>query len=235
MSMPVNRLKLLAFAFGAGIGGLTGALYAAEQSSVFPVDVDVAKLITLYAMVILGGLGSLTGVVAGAIVINISLEALKTPEDASWIFFAVLAIALPFVIRPLSRWLVVVAGTIAFGFVARGLAALFWEDGTDGTVPGLARIDRIVDSWVLVPTDPAEVGKVAYLLLVGAILGLTLLRGWWRTLGFIPVLYLAICVWENVMVAQPSVSRYILIGALLVALMASRPQGLFGSARVEIV
>ena len=88
----------------------------------------------------------------------------------------------------------------------------------------------------ILPTDAAsEVGKLAYLLLVGAILGLTLLHGWWRTLAFIPVLYLAICVWENVMVAQPSVSRYILIGAMLVALMASRPQGLFGSARVEIV
>src|SRR5829696_5840700 len=143
MSMPVNRLKLLAFAFGAGIGGLTGAIYAAEQSSVFPVDVDVAKLITLYAMVILGGLGSLTGVVAGAIVINISLEALKTPEDASWIFFAILVLALPFVIKPLSRWVIVVVGTIVFGFVVRGLAALAWEDGTDGTAPGLARIDRL--------------------------------------------------------------------------------------------
>ena len=70
MSMPVNRLKLLAFAFGAGVGGLTGALFAAEQSAIFPVDIDIPRLITLYAMVILGGLGSLSGVVAGAIVIN---------------------------------------------------------------------------------------------------------------------------------------------------------------------
>jgi ABC-type branched-subunit amino acid transport system permease subunit len=37
------------------------------------------------------------------------------------------------------------------------------------------------------------------------------------------------------MVAQPAVARYILIGAMLVGLMASRPQGLFGTARVEIV
>ena len=49
------------------------------------------------------------------------------------------------------------------------------------------------------------------------------------------MLYLAVCVWENVMVAQPAVSRYILIGAMLVALMAARPQGLFGTPRVEIV
>jgi ABC-type branched-subunit amino acid transport system permease subunit len=87
---------------------------------------------------------------------------------------------------------------------------------------------------VLVPEDPAGLGKVAYLLLVAGVLGLTLVRGWWRTIGYIPVLYLAACVWENVMVGQPAVARYILIGAMLVALMASRPQGLFGTARVEI-
>ena len=231
LSMPVNRLKLLAFAMGAGVGGLTGAVFAAEQSSIFPVDIDIPRLITLYAMVILGGLGSLPGVVVGAIVINLSLEALKTPENASWIFFLVLLVALPFVIRPFSRWLVVVVGTIAFGFVVRGLANVFWDGGTNGTVPGLARVDGWVDAWVLSPADITDLGKIAYLLLVASILGLTLVHGWWRTLGFIPVLYLAVCVWENVMVAQPAVSRYILIGAMLVALMASRPQGLFGSAQ----
>ena len=41
MSMPVNRLKLLAFAFGAGVAGLTGAILAASQGAVFPVDFDL--------------------------------------------------------------------------------------------------------------------------------------------------------------------------------------------------
>jgi ABC-type branched-subunit amino acid transport system permease subunit len=235
MSMPVNRLKLLAFAFGAGVAGLAGTIFAASQGAVFPVNFDLTLLITLYAMVILGGFGSLAGVAVGAIAINVSLEALRTPEDASWIFFGILALALPFVIRPVWRWGVVVSGTIVFGFVVHALAERFWESGVAGTPPGLARIDRLVDSWVLVPEDPAGIGKVAYLLLVAGVLGLTLVRGWWRTIGYIPVLYLAACVWENVMVGQPAVARYILIGAMLVALMAARPQGLFGTARVEIV
>jgi ABC-type branched-subunit amino acid transport system permease subunit len=234
MSMPVNRLKLLAFAFGAGVAGLAGTIFAASQGAVFPVNFDLTLLITLYAMVILGGFGSLAGVAVGAIAINVSLEALRTPEDASWIFFGVLALALPFVIRPVWRWGIVVVGTIVFGFVVHALADRFWESGVAGAPPGLARIDRLVDSWVLVPEDPAGLGKVAYLLLVAGVLGLTLVRGWWRTIGYIPVLYLAACVWENVMVGQPAVARYILIGAMLVALMASRPQGLFGTARVEI-
>ena len=37
------------------------------------------------------------------------------------------------------------------------------------------------------------------------------------------------------MLPQPAVARYILIGAMLVGMMAVRPQGLFGSQRVEIV
>ena len=235
MSMPVNRLKLLAFAFGAGVAGLAGTIFSASQGSVFPANFDVTALITLYAMVILGGFGSLSGVAVGAIVINLALELLRTPEKASWIFFGLLALTLPFVIRPLGRWLAVAVGTVVFGFIVRALSEQFWERGVEGTAPGLARIDRIVDGWVLVPADPDGLAKVGYLTLVAGVLGLTLLKGWWRTAAFVPVLYLAACVWENVMVGQPAVARYILIGAMLVALMASRPQGLFGTARVEIV
>jgi branched-chain amino acid transport system permease protein len=235
MSMPVNRLKLLAFAFGAGVAGLTGTIFAASQGAVFPVNFDLTLLITLYAMVILGGFGSLTGVAVGAIAINLSLEALRTPEDASWIFFGVLLLVLPFVLRPWWRWAAVVGGTIVFGFVVRLLAEQFWERGVSGATPGLARVDRLVDGWVLMPADPDGLAKLGYLTLVASVLGLTLVRGWWRLAGFVPVLYLAACVWENVLVVQPAVARYILIGAMLVSLMASRPQGLFGTARVEIV
>jgi ABC-type branched-subunit amino acid transport system permease subunit len=72
-------------------------------------------------------------------------------------------------------------------------------------------------------------------LLIALVLGLTLLRGLPRALALVPVLYLAVFVWQNVMLPQPSVARYILLGAMLVALMAARPQGLLGTIRVEIV
>ena len=89
MSIPVNRLKLLAFMFGAGIAGLTGAIVAPALTGVAPGNFDTSILITIYAVVILGGAGSLMGVVIGAIVINVSYELLtpSTPDRARWLFY----------------------------------------------------------------------------------------------------------------------------------------------------
>jgi ABC-type branched-subunit amino acid transport system permease subunit len=51
----------------------------------------------------------------------------------------------------------------------------------------------------------------------------------------IPTLYLAAFVWENRLVVEPSVTRLILVGVILIVLMNARPQGLLGTSRVEIV
>jgi ABC-type branched-subunit amino acid transport system permease subunit len=51
-----------------------------------------------------------------------------------------------------------------------------------------------------------------------------------------PLLYLVMFVWENLLLVHiGGATRLILLGALLVALMNIRPQGLFGTATVEIV
>src|SRR5206468_7767699 len=67
MGMPVNWLKLLSFAFGAAVAALTGTLVAALSASVFPLSFYFTLLITIYTMVILGGSGSMSGVVVGAL------------------------------------------------------------------------------------------------------------------------------------------------------------------------
>ena len=244
MTMPVDWLKLLAFSFGAGIAGLAGALFAAQQGAIFPSSVAIPLLITVYAMVILGGSGSIFGVVFGAVLINASLEALQTPENASVLFFAALAIGLAVLLRPWWRFAAVAGGTIVFGFVVHGVAESLRPSLVEGTSVGGARIDDAVSNWVLLPENivtgdglPAgAAARLLYLGLVAAVLGLTLVRNTrWRDVLLVPTLYLACCVWENIMLPQPSVSRFILIGAMLVGLMAYRPQGLFGQQRVEVV
>ena len=67
------------------------------------------------------------------------------------------------------------------------------------------------------------------------LLTLTLLHGWVRTVVLVPTIYLAAIVWENILIQNPAVARWILFGTLLIVLMNVRPQGLLGTARVEIV
>jgi branched-chain amino acid transport system permease protein len=244
MTMPVSRLKLLAFAFGAGIAGLAGAIFAPAQGAIFPTNFDVLVLITVYAMMVLGGAGSLFGVTAGAVIIVVSLEALRDPEDASWLFYVAVVLAILLLVKPWWRSLAVLTGTVAFGVVVHELASRLDPNLVAGVPFGQARIDELVDSWVLLPADivgpdglpTGALGRIAYLVFVAAVLGLTLVRSSrWRTIAFVPVLYFAACVWENLLLAQPAVARFVLMGALLVALMAYRPQGIFGKPRVEIV
>ena len=61
--------KLLAFALGATTGCLSGALFAVQLGSVFPGIFDVFVSITVLAVIILGGMGSIPGVILGAIVL----------------------------------------------------------------------------------------------------------------------------------------------------------------------
>ena len=117
MGIPVNRLKLVAFAVSAGIGGLAGTLFAALNTAVFSADFSTSTLIIIYAMLILGGAGSLGGVIVGAFVVNVSLEALRTPGHATWIFYIVILATLIVKVRPWKWLFIVVGGTIGLGYL----------------------------------------------------------------------------------------------------------------------
>jgi branched-chain amino acid transport system permease protein len=244
MTMPVDRLKLMAFAVGAGIAGIAGALFAPVQGAVFPANFDLVLLITVYAMVVLGGAGNLLGVTVGAVLINASLEALNDIDLASWVFFTVVLATLLVVVRPWWLSAAVVGGTIVFGLVVHEIADSARPSLVNGSPLGEARIDELMESWVLLPVDivtadglpTGYLGRLLYIGLVAALLCVTLVRHRiLRAVALVPVLYLSAVVWENLLLAQPAVARFVLIGALLVGLMAMRPQGLFGRQRVEIV
>ncbi|MDM8521915.1 branched-chain amino acid ABC transporter ATP-binding protein/permease [Desulfococcaceae bacterium HSG8] len=70
-------MKLLAFAIGALIAGGTGALFASFQDSVFPNNFDFQQLVLVYCMVIIGGMGNVTGVLIGAVLLTILPEVLR--------------------------------------------------------------------------------------------------------------------------------------------------------------
>jgi ABC-type branched-subunit amino acid transport system permease subunit len=237
MGTPVNRLKIVAFAFGAGIAGLAGAIFAAVSTGIASGAFDTSLLITIYAVVILGGTGSIAGVIVGAIAINVSYEALSpsTPSLGRWLFYLTILGALVATIRPWRRLAVLLAGTAAFGFAAHAIAGAISATATSGTVTSGGRLTSLIHHWVIVPAHPGKSASYAYVVLVLAVITLTRLSGWWRTFAFIPVLYLVTFVWENLLVEQPAVTRLIIFGALLIAIMQIRPQGLLGTSRVEIV
>jgi ABC-type branched-subunit amino acid transport system permease subunit len=235
MSMPVNRLKLLAFVFGAAVAGFAGSIYGAVQTGAFPGDFDVGLLITIYAIVILGGAGSLAGVVVGAIIVNGVPELLRDPNQAEWVFYTAVVLLVLLRVRPWQRLAVVAGGTLALGFALVAMADAWFPRWTAGQ-PGEGKLAHWVSHWMLLPSHPTQIANWAYGLTIAAILILTLLHGWLRTLAFIPAIYLAAFAWENLLVEQTAgATRFLLLGALLVVLMNARPQGLFGTARVEIV
>jgi branched-chain amino acid transport system permease protein len=69
MGVPLVRMKLLAFAAGASFAGAMGVLFAAKQRFISPPTFDVITSISILAMVILGGMGSIPGVILGAALI----------------------------------------------------------------------------------------------------------------------------------------------------------------------
>src|SRR3954454_18742166 len=157
MGLPVNRLRLVAFACGAGVAGLTGTLFASLNTAVFAADFDTTLLITVYAMLILGGACSLGGVILGALVVNVSLEALRTPNHATWIVTILILATLIAKLRP-WQWLVgVLAGTVVFGFAIHALLAAFWPNATDGDGFVGGKFGDALSHWVPLPTGEREV------------------------------------------------------------------------------
>ena len=71
MGVPLVRMKLLAFASGAAFAGAIGVLYAAKQTFVSPESFSLIQSISILAMVIVGGLGGIKGVILGAMIVTL--------------------------------------------------------------------------------------------------------------------------------------------------------------------
>ena len=78
MGVPVAKMKLAAFAAGASFAGAMGVLFAASRTFVSPESFNFMQSIGVLSMVILGGLGSIPGVILGAaVVVILNLQILQ--------------------------------------------------------------------------------------------------------------------------------------------------------------
>jgi len=110
-----------------------------------------------------------------------------------------------------------------------------WTNGTKGQVTSGGFLTDVIEHWVLIPENPHRVAVWGYLLLIACIVVLVQLKGWWRIMVLVPTLTLTAFVWENLLIVNPAVTRSVLFGVLLIAVMTVRPEGLFGQAKVEVV
>ncbi len=77
MGVNTRNIKLLAFAMGASFGGVSGAMFAAFQGFISPESFILMESIVIVAMVVLGGMGHIPGVILGAILLYAIPEALR--------------------------------------------------------------------------------------------------------------------------------------------------------------
>ncbi|HKX16963.1 MAG TPA: branched-chain amino acid ABC transporter ATP-binding protein/permease [bacterium] len=85
-AMGVNRtrLKLLAFATGAGFGGMTGTLYIAKLQTATPDMFQFPVSVMILVMIVLGGMGSVPGVVVGALLLQL-LQSWFLQDLTQWV------------------------------------------------------------------------------------------------------------------------------------------------------
>ena len=237
MGIPVRRLKLLAFAIGAAIAGLSGSIFAAWQTAIFPQNFDVTLLITLYAMVVLGGVGSLPGALAGAFLLSVIPELLRGPDTARVLFYGGVVALLLLLMRPRWRGAALLAAVLILGLLVKAIVTALWPESVGpAPVPVASGLGALAQRWLMFPTNATALGNLAFVLVVGLLMAASRLRGQnWRFALLVPTLYLLAFVWETRLAAEPSVTRLLFFGAILVILMTYRPHGLLGKPRVEVV
>jgi branched-chain amino acid transport system permease protein len=77
MGVNTRNLKLLAFAMGASFGGVAGSMFAAFQGFISPESFSLMESVMIVAMIVLGGLGHIPGVILGALLLAALPEALR--------------------------------------------------------------------------------------------------------------------------------------------------------------
>lgn len=99
MGLHTTRLKLLAFAMGASFAGLAGVFFGSKMGFVSPESFTFMESVLIVSMVVLGGLGSMRGVILGAVLITVLPELFRDFSQYRFLIFGV-AMILIMLVRP---------------------------------------------------------------------------------------------------------------------------------------
>ena len=103
MGIHLISTKLLAFGMGAAFSGLAGAIFASRLGSVFPHSFNLLISINVLSLIIVGGIGSLPGVVVGALVLVGLPELLREFAEYRMLLYGALLITM-MLLRPEGLW-----------------------------------------------------------------------------------------------------------------------------------
>ena len=103
MGIHLVSSKLLAFAFGAALGGLAGGIFASQLGSIFPTSFELLVSIQVLSLIIVGGIGSLPGVVVGSAVLIGLPELLREFSEYRQLIYGAVLIAM-MVLKPEGLW-----------------------------------------------------------------------------------------------------------------------------------
>jgi branched-chain amino acid transport system permease protein len=99
MGVNTTHLKLLAFMLGAVLAGVAGVLYASKMRFVSPESFNFFESVIILCMVVLGGMGSIPGVILGAVVLYLLPEGLREFQQYRMLIFGSAMVAM-MVFRP---------------------------------------------------------------------------------------------------------------------------------------
>lgn len=103
LGVDARAAKILAFAIGAGLAGLAGTLFAVQLSTVSPSSFVFTESVTLFAIVIVGGKGSVPGVLLGTALMFVVPQLFRQFAQYRYFVFGFAMIAV-MVLRPQGLW-----------------------------------------------------------------------------------------------------------------------------------
>jgi len=103
MGIDLVAIKLTAFGFGASFSGLAGAIFASYVGSIFPASFNLLISINVLSLIIVGGIGSLPGVVVGSLALVGLPELLREFAEYRMLMYGLALIAM-MLLKPEGFW-----------------------------------------------------------------------------------------------------------------------------------
>ena len=106
MGIPTDRYIVLAFAWGGAVVGVGGAMFAISVGHLTPVSFDLTELIRQFAIIMVGGLASLTGAIIGAVIVTVAPQIfISFPGFDELVFGLLIVLVILFLPRGLASLL----------------------------------------------------------------------------------------------------------------------------------